>query len=38
VLTSAYAGVRYQRSTADPTVGFGYDEFAVFVGFTHTFR
>jgi uncharacterized protein (PEP-CTERM system associated) len=38
VLTTGYAGVRYQNSSADRSVGLDYQEFAVFLGFTHTFH
>ncbi|MGE5102490.1 MAG: TIGR03016 family PEP-CTERM system-associated outer membrane protein [Deltaproteobacteria bacterium] len=37
-LTSAYAGARYQRSLSDSDFAANYSEFAVFVGFTHTFH
>ena len=35
-LTTAYGGIRYQKSHSD--VVQGYDEFAVFVGLTHRFN
>ena len=37
-LTTAYSGVRYQRSTSNNEIASNFDEVAVFVGLTHTFR
>jgi uncharacterized protein (PEP-CTERM system associated) len=39
-LTSIHTGLRYQRSSSNGTLDMAanYDEFAVFIGFNHTFR